>query len=178
MKIFKRLSIFLFCFALTIIFAPIQANAEVSINESGYLNKLYSIPGTDNYIGYTELKGFVNDKFRVYYKGNYQSYSVQVEDVRGFNPEESVVWYYNGTHTNTRKDCYSFFVNTSYYRSTKGESDEALSEKWFGNTFGKVYSDWVEYISFTDEANSMVNKYLEKQSGITYNDRFSLANLN
>lgn len=163
------------------IFIPTVANADMlkvnNIQDYSYVKSMQSAQGTGNYLGYTELKGFPqNEKYKIYYSGNSQSYLVKVDDFT-VDYNKQVVWYYKGAkHVNTVQQCYSFFANTAVFRNYYGISDNFLSDAWFTNTFGQTFTDWQNYLIFTDEANRIVQKYLENKEGIVYYDRYSLAN--
>ncbi len=133
---------------------------------------LYSQPGTGEYSGYQQIKGYdYDDVYPIYYKGSKGSYSYTVD--HNDNLDEICYWNFNGvTYKNTRRECYGFFSDTLVFQSYYGSlSNEVLSSNWFRAAFGDTYEDWVHYMAFTTgNADRIVERFLDVQSGTYYNE--------
>ena len=46
-------------------------------------------------------------------------------------------------------------------------NDGSYSLDWLAKTFGKVYYDWMFYQSVSEDASKIVEKFIEKERGIT-----------
>lgn len=147
-----------------------------STNTDANLEKLYSEDGQGKYFGYKRLRGYPNEsEFHIYYKGDYSSYTSTYEDMRALNLNEIITWRYKDTiYLNTRKELYSFFSDTSWFRSNLGISKETLSHDWFMETFKDVFRDWIKGVSYSNDASRLVSKYLEKESNFEYEDRYKI----
>lgn len=150
-----------------------------STNQMASSDELYSVNGKGTYTGYKMLKGYPNEhKFQIYYKGDASSYMTTIEDLRGINLNNVVTWKYNGaSYKNTTKDLYRFFADTSWFRSNLGISDNTLSHDWFVQTFGDTYMNWIEGIAYSNDAERLVGKYLDKISGIEVTNRYGMADM-
>ena len=178
-KIKKILALVLIAVSIsTSTLASAETVNSITVQDYSYIESMQAVQGVGNHLGETELRGFPqNDKYKIYYSGNSQSYSVKTDDFT-VDHTKQVIWYYKGVkHVNTVQECYAFFIDTTVYRDYYGQSNNFLSETWFTNTFGQIFEDWQNYISFTDEATRIVEKYLNYKEGIVYTDRYSLADL-
>lgn len=134
-------------------------------------DRLYTVNGTGTYAGYLELKGFPDeDKYRIYLKGDANSYTVSIEDVRGINLNEMITWQYAGqTYRTQRRDLHRYFSDTTWFNL--GVYD--YTHEWLEDTFGNVYLQWFEGLAFTtNEGPSLVEEYFRQtmpdpQSNIT-----------
>lgn len=66
-----------------------SGKVDMSLESTGQLassSNLYTVDGIGQYSGYKMLKGYPNEnKFRVYYSGDINSYSISCLDLRGIN---------------------------------------------------------------------------------------------
>ena len=131
-----------------------------SMNTTVRLSQLYKENAVYNGENCYRLRGYPGDDvLAAYFSGTSSSYTVSADDLR---PNRTIRWSYNGvTYTSTRDECYEFFGDTWWFQSNNIPSD-VLSTKWFQDTFGSVYSEYIEYLSFTTDAESMVRQYLDK----------------
>jgi len=114
-----------------------------------------------------QLKGYEDeDKFRIYFQGNANSFMTTVEDLRGINLDERITWEYKGiTLTNTIRELYNLFSDSLRIKSLLNiEQGEELSDQWFIGVFGKVYLDWVDFVAISSKAPDLVTEYF-KQTG-------------
>lgn len=125
---------------------------------------LYVVEGTGDYSGYQQLKGFDDeDKYEIYFKGNQSSHYTTIEDLREIDLNEKITWEYNGkTFTNTRSQLYVFFSDSSKLRNLLGVSSQTLSHTWFEETFGDVYWEWLDGISYSEDASRWVERYFQQ----------------
>lgn len=125
---------------------------------------LYVVEGTGDYSGYQQLKGFDDeDKYEIYFKGNESSRYTTIEDLREIDLTEKITWEYNGkSFTNTRSQLYVFFSDASKLRNLLGVSSQTLSHSWFEETFGDVYWEWLDGISYSEDASRWVEKYFQQ----------------
>lgn len=130
---------------------------------------LYAEPGTGANEGYLRLRNYGRDtEYPIYFKGNSGLFTYNVDNTK--NLDDICTWIYQGhTYKNTRRDCYTFFSDTSYFSSHFALDGETLSNEWFFETFGQIYTDWFEYQGFTNgSAERLIKRYLEYQEGSTY----------
>lgn len=125
---------------------------------------LYVVEGTGDYSGYQQLKGFDDeDKYEIYFKGNQSSNYTTIEDLREIDLNEKITWEYNGSSfTNTRSQLYVLFSDTSKLRNILGVSSQTLSHTWFEETFGDVYWEWLDGLSYSEDASRWVEKYFQQ----------------
>lgn len=157
-----------------------SANHEKSDNQTISTTQLYVIDGTGKYSGYKILKGYTNeDRFRVYYKGTPESYSVFYDDLSNINLNEIITWNYEGKIVKSkRKDLYNLFSDTSQYSTHLGIYDTGLlSQDWFEKTFGQVYWDWAEGIGYANEAEKLVEQYFVQTGQSKIVDRTALRDI-
>ncbi len=144
-----------------------NGKADISLVSTSQLassSDLYTVDGTGQFSGYKILKGYPNEnKFRVYFYGDINSYCVSSQDLRGINLNEVVTWTYNGvTHRNTKGELYNIFSDATWIKSQLGVSGGTLSEEWFEKVFGNTYVEWFEGMAYSCEAERLVEKYFEK----------------
>lgn len=147
-----------------------------SISKMADSSKLYTVDGTGEYEGYRMLKGYPGeDEFQIYFKGDINSYMATYEDLRNIDLNEIITWEYNNIkYRSTRRELYKFFSETSWFRNELGVIEETLSHEWFMQTFGDVFVDWMKGIAYANDASRLVGKYLEKESGIEYKNRYEI----
>jgi len=128
------------------------------------------------YAGYQMLKGYDGEKdFRVYFKvekkGSITSSVYTCVYLKKENMNQVFKWKYNGkTVKGTRKSLYELFTDTQGYRSESGK----YSDEWYKATYGQVYEDWFAIKICEQDAEDIINEYLNE--GNTY-DRYSTADL-
>ncbi len=133
------------------------------------INNLYAVNGTGKYKGYQQLKGYpYESKFSIYFidssKGQIISFKTVTVDKANLN--QIITWKYNGrTFKSKRTDIYSFFSGTSKLSSLVNDGSYSLD--WLAKTFGKVYYDWLFYQSVSEDASKIVERFIEKERGIT-----------
>lgn len=147
-----------------------------STNKMADSSKLYAVDGVGKYKDYRMLKGYPGEnEFQIYFKGDVSSYMATYEDLRSIDINEVIIWEHNNiSYRNTRSELYSFFSDTSWFRSKFGVGEETLSHEWFMNTFGDVFVDWMKGIAYSNDASRLAGKYLEKESGIEYENRYEI----
>jgi hypothetical protein len=125
---------------------------------------LYVVDGTGDYSGYQQLKGFTDeDKYEIYFKGKQSSFHTTIEVLNEVDLNEKITWEYNGRSlTHTRSQLYAFFSDTSKLRSLLDVSSQTLSHTWFEETFGDVYWEWLDGISYSEDASRWVEKYFRQ----------------
>lgn len=135
-------------------------------------NKLYTVDATGEYDGYKILKGHAKEKeFDVYFKGEPDSYSYFTKQLKKVNLNEVITWKFdNYTFKNTRLELYNFFADTGELSTLIGDRNTMFSQEWLRNTFGKVYSDWIDRNSYLDEAERLVREYFIQTGSITIDD--------
>ncbi len=133
---------------------------------------LYSQPGTGEYSGFRQIRGYTyEDIYPIYVEGGLDSYEYKVVDNNDM--DEICYWnLYGVTYKNTRGECYKFFSDTSYLRKYYDNlSGQAFSDEWFRETFGKVYEDWSNFRTFSSgAAGSIVDKFVDMENGIYYHE--------
>lgn len=133
---------------------------------------LYAEAGQGEYAGYSRLRGYGYDnEYPIYFKGSMGSFSYVTDHNDNLN--DICTWTYNGnTYRNTRKDCYAFFSDTTFFQSYYSSfSNSVLSINWFKDTFGKIYDEWFSYMAFeSGNTRKLVERYLEMQAGIYYHE--------
>lgn len=119
---------------------------------------------TGEYAGYTMLQGYPDDdKYQIYFKGDFDSHNVTIKDLRGIDLNEIITWTYSGkTYKNSKSELYVFFSDTSWLSSRTDDFDYTLTPEWFNNTFGNTYSEWLDGIVYFEEAQRLVNEYFEQ----------------
>ncbi|MCM3762061.1 copper amine oxidase N-terminal domain-containing protein [Alkalihalobacillus oceani] len=141
--------------------SPDYAGTTPAPPAPNHADRLYTVNGTGTYAGYLELKGFPDeDKYRIYLKGDANSYTVSIEDVRGINLNEMITWQYAGqTYRTQRRDLHRYFSDKTWYNLGNYDYIHESLE----NTFGHVYVQWVEGLDFTtNEGPSLVNEYFKQ----------------
>ncbi|MED3554029.1 hypothetical protein [Cytobacillus praedii] len=138
-----------------------EANGLSTIDGIDF-TKIYEVKGTGEYKGYKRLKGYPDDdKYAIYYSGNFQSFHVTYEDLYPKNLKEKITWKYNGKkYTHTRSQLYSFFSDIIKLENLLGQSNGIINQDWLLQTFGDTYKDWLLQLQYSSEAASIVEKYL------------------
>ncbi|EPR13582.1 copper amine oxidase N-terminal domain-containing protein [Ruminiclostridium papyrosolvens] len=149
-----------------------ELSSDIHLSYNGTpvdINNLYSVNGTSKYKGYRQLKGYpYESKFLIYFKDSSKGQIVSFETVTvdKANLNQIITWKYNGkTFKNKRADIYNFFSGTS--RLSSLVNDGSYSLDWLSKTFGKVYYDWLFYQSVSQDASKIVEKFIDKERGIT-----------
>ncbi len=149
-----------------------ELSSDIYLSYNGTLvdiNNLYTVNGTSKYKGYRQLKGYpYESKLSIYFmdssKGQIVSFKTVTVDKANLN--QIITWKYNGrTFKNKRADIYSFFSGTSKLSSLVNDGSYSLD--WLAKTFGKVYYDWLFYQSVSEDASKIVERFIEKERGIT-----------
>ncbi len=132
--------------------------------QEGSSERLYEVTVGNKYV----VRGYPDhDKYLIFYEGQYSSYHITIKDNRGLNYKQKIKWNYKGkTYTNTREELYGFFNDTSYLSSRLKIDGSVLTVEWFEKSFGSVYSEWFDYTSFCNDADSIVRKFLQKKEGV------------
>lgn len=141
------------------------------------LTKIYEFEGTGEYKGYKGLVGYPDDdKYTIYYSGNFESYHVTYEDLYPKNLQEKITWKYKGkTYTHTRSQLYSFFSDIIKLESLLGQSKGIINQNWLSQTFGKTYDDWLLQGIYSQEAARIVHKYLDYYENPNQVDRYEYS---
>lgn len=148
-----------------------------STNEVAKVSDLYIVDGIGEYADYKIIKGYPNEnEFRVYYKGDGNSYSFIIEDLRKINLDEIITWKYgNILFKSTKRDLYRFFSNTSEFSSSLGISSKVLSHEWFIETFKDTYSEWSKKIAYYNDAQRLIEEYFKKTGQIKIDNNITLT---
>jgi len=141
------------------------------------VTKIYEFEGTGEYKGYKGLIGYPDDdKYTIYYSGNFESYHVTYEDLYPKNLQEKITWKYKGkTYTHTRSQLYSFFSDIIKLESLLGQSKGIINQNWLSQTFGKTYDDWIMQGIYSQEAARIVHKYLDYYENPNQVDRYEYS---
>lgn len=141
--------------------------------------QIYEVDGTGEYAGYKRLVGYPSaDKYAIYYRGSYDSYEVTHTDLEQTNLQEKINWTYNGkVYTNTRSQLYSFFSDITKLEGLLGQSKGIINQEWLEQTFGETYQDWFYQGLYSQEAASIVEKYLQLKEGIILKDRHIVVDI-
>ena len=160
----------------TVLIDSDESYKQNSVIDGIDFTKIYEIEGTGEYKGYKRLKGYPDDdKYAIYYRGNFESFHVTYEDLYPKNLQEKITWKYNGkTYTHTRSQLYSFFSDIIKLESLLGQSKGIINQDWLSQTFGDTYLDWLLQMEYSQEAYSIVVKYLDYKENPNQNDRYSL----
>lgn len=136
------------------------------------VNSIYVVDGTDEFSGYKKLMGHPYENIMaIYYQGTNSSHMITTKDLN-YNPNEMITWSYQGkTFKNSRKDIYSFLVDSSKLSSYIGNS--IMSQTTQQIVFGNVYDDWIRSEIISQDAVKIVDAYLEKIEGVQKVNRFS-----
>lgn len=159
MKLIKFLVIFMF----SVIF--LYPYSSDSLTREELKSKLYIVEGTGKYKGYKELKGFGDDRpYKVYFEGgkegNIVSFHSEIEEKKPKNLNEIITWKYKGNiYKNTRLECYNFFND---YTRLDSIIHTSVDDDWLEATFGQVYDDWFNSMSYSDEASRLVDIYFSE----------------
>lgn len=159
MKLIRNLVIFIFS---AILLYPYSSD---SLSREELKLKLYAVEGTGEYKGYKELKGFGDDRpYRVYFEGgkegNIVSFHSVHEEKKPKNLKEIITWKHKGKiYKNTRLECYNFF---SDYTTLDSIIHTAVDDDWLRATFGQVYDDWFDGLSYSDEASRLVDLFFSE----------------
>jgi len=146
-------------------------------SETKVEHALTAVDAQEKYAGYKMLKGYTDsDKYQIYFKGNASSFSVTTEDLRNINLNEMVTWSYKDKEYKTsKKDLHAFFADTSKFKNYLGALDYTFTAKWYDDTFGEVYYEWLSWFGYQNDASRWVEKYFEQfepgsgSSKVSYN---------
>lgn len=145
-----------------------------NVSEEITSNNLYAVNGKGEYSDYLELKGYPNENsYRIFFKGESDSYMVAIEDLREINLNEIITWEYDGeTYTHTREELYVFFSDTTWFNNI---SDYTLTHEWFVDTFGDVYLEWAVGIDYSNEAVMWVEEYFRQTGQVQSENNIQLT---
>lgn len=146
--------------------APVEEETAAAPEETASSSALQVVDGEGDYAGYKRLTGYSDeDKYAIYFKGDQNSYRTTIEDLRGIDLNERVSWTYDGvSYSHTRRQLYGLFLDTTWFQSNLGMSNDLLSVSWFEQTFGSVYDDWFEGMSYSNEAARWVQRYFDQSA--------------
>lgn len=173
-------SLFILILSLSTCFANDTNKFEIGSNkELVDVSKLYIIEGEGKYAHCKALKGYPGeDKFQVYFQGETYANYITYEDLRGIDLNEIIAWEYEGkTVKSSRKYLYNMFSDT--IRLTVHNRDYAgkFSQEWYHEKFGQVYEDWVDGMSFSQDAQTLLKRYFEYKYPSPPNNRYSLRDM-
>lgn len=129
-----------------------------STKEIAYLDRIYVTDGESSYKDYKKLNGYpLQNKFQIYFQdsshGNVTSYHVTYDDLRGIDFNE--VWDFT-------------LPNGAPFRITRGQVNRIFADyehtdvgRYLKSIFPGAYEDWFQSMVFSQDANRLVDRYLE-----------------
>lgn len=138
-------------------------SGETAVN----IQSLYDVEGVGEYAGYNKLMGHpYEDSVEIYFQGDSSGYYVLTKNIK-YNPNELVTWYYKGErHQNLRKDLYAYFSNTTELEGIFGDDNGWFSQAEDERIFGDIYKEWFHQSAAANDAQRLVERYLQHQSGV------------
>lgn len=134
------------------------------------VEKLHSEYETENNLGYYLLKGHpLEDKINIYYMDKGSTFQVMTEQV-GYDPDEMVNWQENGiTYRNKKSEVYDYFTRATELINSLDTQSSIVEFNRLESAFGGTYKDWAQLVTYSEDAESLVDMYLHPDKYQTTN---------
>lgn len=143
------------------------------------VTKLYVEEGKGDYAHCKALKGYPGeDKFQVYFQGDTYAKYITYEDLRGIDVNEIIEWELDGKKVrHFRKDIYRLFSDSIRLYSNRPDYKGQFSQDWHRKTFGHVYEEWIDGMSFSQDAQTLLKRYFEYKFPSPPSNRYDLRDM-